>query len=1314
MDTIAATQSARRAPRPRRRSPLLLHIALAAACAPALAQNIATDGSLGQPARVLSGPSYDIPETLGRLAGGNLFHSFERFGLDSGERAHFTTATPSLQNVFARVTGGRLSRIAGSIELDAAAGSTPALFLMNPAGVVFSDGASIDVPGAFHVTTADSIRFPDGDFAADPARASVMSSASPEAFGFLGNRIGEIRVEDSAFVAAGDRDVEMVGGDLSVASGGLIQTGGGIRLVAFGAGAGEAGLSGPVPQATGELLVSGGGSMAAINLGSENARPIEIDGGRLRLEGENSSIASLAAEDGAAGDLIVRLGGPLSIAAGGRLGSAASGSGAAGNLSVDAASIVVDGVSSELSSQTFGDGRGGEVVLRSAGDIEILGGASIAAESFGAGDAGSLALTASNVRIEGGADADSTLTADAVLFGGDAGTIDLSVSGDTVLRGGTMTASITGPGSAGLIRLRTGRLLMEGGIGGLASIQTDANALSSGDAGGVDIAVAGDAELIDGALITSGNDGSGEGGALLLSAARLLIDGGTSGIAGIGTDAGVFATGSGGDLAVAVEGELRILNSGAISSGTLGPAEAGSVSVVAGTLQMANGRISSGSGGSGSGGEVNVVVGGDAVLSNLSVVSSDTAGEGAAGTVGFRAGTLLIDGGEARFARISSSANAGSTGDAGNVNVVVGGRSTIARGGEISSSTNGGGDAGSVRLTSGELRIEGDGLITGIFSDANFEAEGDAGSVEVEIAGPAVLLSGALISSDTNGPGDAGSVLLRSASLEVDAAGFDEFGPTGVFSDANASSSGNAGAVLVEVAGPTVLRSSAFISSDTDASGDAGQVQLASGSLDIAGGASIAGIFSDANAGATGSAGAVLVLIAGQTRVHDGGFISSSTFGPGNAGSVTLLSGQLELGGAEGSQLAGITTLAGDASTGRGGEVLVQVGGQLRLSPGGLIVSDTFGSGDAGSVALLAGELAMDGGTSGAVVSSNSGGAGAAGTVQVFAERALSIANGFISSSAFSLGPAGTVQVRAPLLQVLAGGAIAAIALPDSAGQVGNVAVLADHLLILDGGSLSISNAAPSAGPGGVTPTTLLAAAPTILIRNGGAITAESFGAIPASEIQLLFGGLLRVDEARISTSARDGDGGAIAVFGDGVLYLRDAAILTSVVGEQGNGGDILIDAGALTMDTGFIQANTAATAAAGGNVRIVVGQVIPSAAQVSVGGDQAFDFLSAIGTKGFNVIQAAAPTGVSGEIRVTAAPTDVAGSLAELVLPAIDLGSFARDPCSVDERNTFTVSGRRVGRPAGAWPAAAPPAAGTGNGAMQFAALCHSPEAGQ
>ncbi|MDY6784349.1 MAG: DUF4347 domain-containing protein [Cyanobacteriota bacterium] len=120
---------------------------------PAIAQSItATPDGTGTTINH-NGSTYNI--TGGTQTGANLFHSFIEFGLNPQEIANFLS-NPDINNVLGRVTGGNPSVIQGLIQLS---GGNSNLFLMNPAGWVFSQGASLDVPGSFGVTTATRMGF---------------------------------------------------------------------------------------------------------------------------------------------------------------------------------------------------------------------------------------------------------------------------------------------------------------------------------------------------------------------------------------------------------------------------------------------------------------------------------------------------------------------------------------------------------------------------------------------------------------------------------------------------------------------------------------------------------------------------------------------------------------------------------------------------------------------------------------------------------------------------------------------------------------------------------------------------------------------------------------------------------------------------------------------------------------------------------------------------------------------------------------------------------------------------------------------------
>ncbi|MBE9143178.1 CHAT domain-containing protein [Planktothrix mougeotii] len=93
----------------------------------------------------------------GRLSGdgANLFHSFEKLGLSQGEILNFIS-NPTIQNILGRVTGGDASFINGLIQVT---GGNSNLFLINPAGIVFGENASLNIPASFTATTASSIGF---------------------------------------------------------------------------------------------------------------------------------------------------------------------------------------------------------------------------------------------------------------------------------------------------------------------------------------------------------------------------------------------------------------------------------------------------------------------------------------------------------------------------------------------------------------------------------------------------------------------------------------------------------------------------------------------------------------------------------------------------------------------------------------------------------------------------------------------------------------------------------------------------------------------------------------------------------------------------------------------------------------------------------------------------------------------------------------------------------------------------------------------------------------------------------------------------
>ena len=151
------------------------------------------DGSVGGNASgTTRAGDFVIGQGDGAVAGNNLFHSFERFGVDAGESATFTHSAAEINHIIARVTGTLPTEIFGSMQVRRATGGSlvptaASLWLLNPNGIFIGDGASFDAQSSFVFSTANRLGFSNGDsfYSHDLAEASILSIADPSAFGFL-------------------------------------------------------------------------------------------------------------------------------------------------------------------------------------------------------------------------------------------------------------------------------------------------------------------------------------------------------------------------------------------------------------------------------------------------------------------------------------------------------------------------------------------------------------------------------------------------------------------------------------------------------------------------------------------------------------------------------------------------------------------------------------------------------------------------------------------------------------------------------------------------------------------------------------------------------------------------------------------------------------------------------------------------------------------------------------------------------------------------------------------------------------------------
>ncbi|MCW5316939.1 CHAT domain-containing protein [Nostoc sp. KVJ3] len=154
-----------------------------------------------------NGNRIDITGGTTSRDGANLFHSFQQFGISPEQIANFQ-ASPALQNILGRITGGNASVINGLIQVT---GGNANLFLMNPAGFIFGSNASLNVPGAFTVTTANGIGFGSSWFNAIGVNDYANLVGNPNSFAFSTNQPGAIANAGNLAVGAG-QNLTLLGG----------------------------------------------------------------------------------------------------------------------------------------------------------------------------------------------------------------------------------------------------------------------------------------------------------------------------------------------------------------------------------------------------------------------------------------------------------------------------------------------------------------------------------------------------------------------------------------------------------------------------------------------------------------------------------------------------------------------------------------------------------------------------------------------------------------------------------------------------------------------------------------------------------------------------------------------------------------------------------------------------------------------------------------------------------------------------------------------------------------------------------------------
>ena len=243
-------------------------------------------------------------------------------------------------------------------------------------------------------------------------------------------------------------------------------------------------------------------------------------------------------------------------------------------------------------------------------------------------------------------------------------------------------------------------------------------------------------------------------------------------------------------------------------------------------------------------------------------------------------------------------------------------------------------------------------------SEVDRGAVGNAGDVSIT-TGSLEVTNGSKVSARTFGQGNAGSVKITAndfIKFDGEGKGKDGF-ENGARSEVGSDAVGNAGDVSITT-GSLEVTNGAQVSASTNGVGNAGSVTIKTTDLvkfdgeDQEGKPS--GAFSNVNPGAVGTAGGVSITT-GSLEATNNGQVSASTWGVGNAGRVTIKATDLVKFDGEGKARgsAGAFSQVNFPGEGNAGGVSITTN-SLEVTNGAEVSANTFGEGDAGSVTINA------------------------------------------------------------------------------------------------------------------------------------------------------------------------------------------------------------------------------------------------------------------------------------------------------------------------------------------------------------------------
>ena len=483
---------------------------------------------------------------------------------------------------------------------------------------------------------------------------------------------------------------------------------------------------------------------------------------------------------------------------------------------------------------------------------------------------------------------------------------------------------------------------------------------------------------------------------------------------------------------------------------------------------------------SGNGGGDIQVQGRNVLLSEGSAILADTLGAQPGGTLIVAASQSVELGGVTANGEYSSSLTANvaptATGAGGNLTIMTN-RLLLVDGGGVLTSTFGAGNAGDLAVQAQSVEIVGvnpvNGAPRGLTTSAQLGSTGEGGDLTLE-SDRLRLTGGGRVSTSTLSQGNAGDLEVIAQSVEV--VGINPVKTqlaSALTTSTGPSSTGNGGDLTLTT-DRLRLVDGGGVSTSISGTGDAGDLKVIAHSVEAIGVNPVdvrfpSGLTTSVLPGSAGDGGD-LILEADRLHLVDGGRVSTSTFGAGNAGDLTVQAQSLvEVVGVDlvnGATPSSLLARVRENAVGDAGSLKIATN-RLQLANGGVVGAETLGNGAGGFISITAESISLSN-RSGITSSSQSDGR-AAGDIKITADESIVLDNqAFISSD--TQGGRGDIDLATGLLLLRDNSIITTNA--DGAATGGNIYIEADLIVAVpDENSDIFANAFQGSG-GQITLTT--------------------------------------------------------------------------------------------------------------------------------------------------------------------------------------------------------------------------------------------------